>query len=623
MKKRILALALVIVTLVAVLTGCAYRYDRKDMSKYVTVADNYAALNAMLKNISVKGDDFGPYKASDDYFRNDRVMEKIYANLAGKIGSDAAKLNGEAVFGQYQKIFYAYYCTVEKDGVTYYFDTKNMDDAKLQNFVSNPKFDHGNATEELNVTDALTKEIYKQLAGRKIEDYKYDSVSTSSEALKAGDVVFVTYTYSYTDENGASKSVTSEYMRVEVEDRAVVEGETMKATKIGQLLAGKKLGKISGTTDDPLTFEKDGVKYTVDSMTAHFKSTGKEILVDYLAPAAKDYTNAENTATTAKVKVAKDDIITYHIFPAYANAVETLSATAIIKTIFGENISTSSLSIFTENEAMKKIVEEFAGLKTAYEQAKSAVTSAGTNATDAQKKTRDEAEKKMKDALEALPGKLFATNTSAETAIVNAYKESVYDSLEAAFDAAVQKQIAQAIWGWVKTNVKVDTANLPKAAVKEAKDRILASHKNDYHTGQDSTTKIPYTTTFKTFKEYLANVYAGKDANTEVENAAKAEVVEIIRIYAVAQHFNIARVTDADIPVYLDQNYFNIYYQLVIAGKWTSSNYPSPEEIRSIYGDTAIRCALTFDRLMEYFLATEEVDGHVKYTTIKNIHYGA
>ena len=99
--------------------------------------------------------------------------------------------------------------------------------------------------------------------------------------------------------------------------------------------------------------------------------------------------------------------------------------------------------------------------------------------------------------------------------------------------------------------------------------------------------------------------------------------MEIIRIYAVAQHFNIARVTDADIPVYLDQNYFNIYYQLVIAGKWTSSNYPSPEEIRSIYGDTAIRCSLTFDRLMDYFLATEEVDGHVKYTTIKNIHYGA
>lgn len=624
MKKRILALALVIVTLVTVLTGCAYRYDKKDMSKYATVADNYAGLDALLKEITIKGADFGPYVKGNDYKRNDKVLEKIDATLAGKIGTDAAKLSGDAAFGLRQKIFYAYYCTVEKDGVTYYFDTKNMDDAKLQSFLSNPKYANGTATNELVLTDAVTKAIYEALSkdgGLKIEDYKYDSDSSSATELKAGDRVFVSYKYTYT-ENGASKSVSSEYMLIDVEDKVVIDGETMKATKIGQLLAGKKIGKIEGTTENPLEFYVDDVKYVVDSMTVHFKSTGKEISVPYTATAAKDYTNAANTATDSKVKVAKDDVITYHVFPAYVNAVAELNATSIVNTIFGESITISSLDIFTENEKMKPLVEAIGTLKTAYDQANSAVTSAGSNATQAQKNTRDEAKKKLDDAVAALPGKLLATSTDAEKLIVDAYKESVYESLEATYDSEIQKQIGQALWAWVEANVKVDTANLPKAAVKEAKERILAGHKNDYHTGQDSTTKIAYTETYKTFNEYLAAVaYKGKTEGVDaaVDAEAKAQVVDLVRVYAVAQHYsaNVARVTNADVSIYIDELYPQLYYTFYLQGNY----YPTTQDIKDLYGETALRAALTFDRIMDYFLATEEVDGHVQYKTVKSIKF--
>ena len=104
MKKRILALALVIVSLVSVLTGCAYRYDKKDMSEYVTA--DYTALEALLKSIEIKGADFGPY-VEGSTARDDKVLEKIDSTLAGKIATGDAKVDGS--YGLRQKIYYAFY----------------------------------------------------------------------------------------------------------------------------------------------------------------------------------------------------------------------------------------------------------------------------------------------------------------------------------------------------------------------------------------------------------------------------------------------------------------------------------------------------------------------------------
>ena len=623
MKKKILAMALVIVTLVTVLTGCAYRYDRKDMSKYVSVADNYAGLVALLNSITIEGADFGPYVKGNDYKRDDKVLEKIDSILAGKIATDAEKLGGETLFGYRQKIFYAYYCTVEKDGVTYYFDTANMNDAKLQSFLSNPTYTNGVANKELVTGDEVQKTIFEALmkdGGLKIADYKYDSITTGTDELKAGDVVFVSYTCTYTDEAGASKSITAKNLLITVEDIPEIEGEQTTPTKIGQLLVGKKIGKIEGTTENPLEYVSGGVTYKMDSLTVDYMiKEGKEVEVPFVATADKEYTNAANTATAAKIKVAEGDVITYHVYPAYVNAIEERSATAIIKTVFGESISTSSLGIFADDARLKPLVENIVTLKSAYDTANSA---AGSSPTEEQKKTKEEARKALDEALDKLPSDIF--KIVGETAVMTEYKKSVYTSLEDAYDAEIMEQLGKKIWDWVETNVKVDTAKLPKAAVKEAKNRILEGHKNDYHTGTDSTTKIAYSDTY-TFQEYLAAiVYSGKDVDATVEAAAQAEVVDIMRVYAVAQKFsdNVTRVTDADISLYVEQNYFLIYYNLVINGQWTSTGYPSPEQIREIYGDTALRCALTFDRIMDYFLATEtDADGHVSYTTIKKITY--
>ncbi|MBP3592548.1 MAG: hypothetical protein J6K14_08705 [Clostridia bacterium] len=611
MKKKILALALVLVTLVTVLTGCAYRYDNKDMSKYAKA--DYAGLTALLKSITVEGDDFGPY-LKDSTVRDDQVLEKIDSTLAGKIDTTtAAKLKGDAVYGLRQKIYYAFYCAAEKDGVTYLFDTKNMDDTKLTNFLSNPTYTNGKASEDgkLALDSELTQKIFDAIKGLKATDYAYDSESTGT--LAAGDQVFVSYKYTYS-EDGTNKSASTDYMLITVAE-APAEGAV--ATKIEQLLAGKSIGKIEGTTENPLKFT-DAVKgeCSVASMTVHFRiKSGKCVEVKDTLTADKTIASVADTA--GEVKFTKDTVVTYYVYPAYAYEVEEFNADSVIKTIFGESISTSSLDIFTENEKMEELIKDVVDLKSKYDQANSKVTSAGSSATEEQKNTRDQAKTKLEDAVKALPGKLYATGTEADVKklIVDEYKASVYETLETSHDATVRTQLGKAIWEWVEKNVKVDEANLPKRAVKEARERILAVHKNDYYTGQDSTTNVAYAETYKTFSEYLAAVaYKDEDVDASVEAEAKAEVVEIIRVYAVAQQYEdqVKKVTKADISIYIDEIYPSLYYTFYLQGNYN----PTVNDVLDYYGETAIRCSLTFDRIMDYFLATEEVDGHVKYTNI-------
>lgn len=608
MKKRILALALVLVTFVTVLTGCAYRYDKKDMSQYVTVADDYKGLLDFLNTITIEGDDFGPY-IEGNTVRNDKVLEKIDETLAGKITTgDDKKLKEDAVYGLRQQIFYAFYCT-DKDGNI--FETKNMDGAKLAKFLSNPTYKNGAATEELALDSDLLKAIFAAIKDKKVTEYAYESKTTGD--LKEGDTVFVTYKYTYV-KDGKDVTVESEYLPLVV-PAAAEDAEGAGATKIEHLLVGKKVtDKIEGVKFT----DKDLGECSVTSMTVHFKvEAGKEIEVEFKATAAKTYTNAAD-AKGDKISVKKDDVITYHIYPAYAYAVEAFDATAIIKTIYGNTISTSSLDIFTENEKMKPLVEEVSKLKTAYDQANSKVTSAGSSATQAQKDTRDNAKKELDAAVEALPGKLLATDEKAAELIVEAYKETVYDSLESAYDSAIRKQLSAKIWGWVEENVKVDEANLPKAAVKEAKERILAAHKNSYYTGQDSTLKQAYTEVYKTFDEYLAAVaYKEKDVDAEVDKEAKAEVADIIRVYAVAEKLGVQKVSNADISIYVDEIYPSLYYTFYLQGNYN----PTVDDVIELYGKTAIRCAITFDRVMDYFLETEEGAEHTTYKNLKEIKF--
>ena len=169
-----------------------------------------------------------------------------------------------------------------------------------------------------------------------------------------------------------------------------------------------------------------------------------------------------------------------------------------------------------------------------------------------------------------------------------------------------------------------DLVGLPDAAVKEAKERIIAGHKNTYYTGKytesSTSTSVAYTDTYKSFDEYLSAVaYKDKDVEASIDAEAKAEVVELIRIYAVAQEYSehVEKVTNADISIYADELYPSLYYTFYLQGNY----YPTVDDIIDLYGKTALRAALTFDRIMGYFLATDAEAKHVTYTNLGEIKY--
>ena len=606
MMKKILALVLVIATMALVLTGCAYRYDKNDMSKFATA--DFSKLDALLAALTIEDSDFGRY-IEGDKARDAKVLEKIDSLLAGKIKAE----DGNKVydFGFRQQIYYAFYCSVEKDGETIYFDAKNMDDSTLAKFLSNPKYstEDLSATEELLVSDYL-KKVFAAITSSDL-DFAYDSESSSTTALAAGDLVFVSYKYSYT-EGGTVKNVTAEYLPLTV---VAAEGTV---DSIAELIAGKSIGKIEGTETAPLKFtDAEKGECTLSSLTVHFRSKGNSVEVkDTTYTADKKITNAANT-TADQINI-KDMEITYYIYPAYAYPVAEYTAENVVEVIFGDSIATSSLPCFTDDEDLKKVVEAVVKLKSTYDQLNSKATATG--ATQKQKDDAAEAKEKLDTALASLYEDLLKKDAQVGNVILDEYEDKIYDELETAYDKEIRTKLAKEIWAWAEKNIAVDQDKLPEAAVKEARDQILSVHKNTYYTGTDSSNKA-YTETYKTFDEYLANGvsdYKGKVVNDEVDKQAKEDVTELIRIYAIAQHYskNVAKVTDADVSLYLDELYPQLYYNFYLSGNYN----PTVQDVRDLYGDTALRASLTFDRVMDYFLATDDKAEHVTYKNVTIVY---
>ncbi len=640
MKKRILALVLVVVTLALALTGCTYRYDKKDMSKLAKV--DKAAFAEFLQDIKIEGSDFGPFVKNGDAARNDKVLEEIDARLAAKINSSKLTAGSYALR---QKIGYSYYWTytVEEEGkdpVTYIFDTAKMSTAsdKVSSLTAIPVYKDGEATAELKTEDALTKAIFAAIIAADDNDvtkYAYETKTATTTEIGDGDLVFVTYSYSYTDTKGAKQTVTANYEPITA--KKLAEGAT--AASIADLLGGKKISDVKATSDSPLKFTKDEVECSVNSISVHFVAKGKAIPVEFTVEAEKKVKDIFG----AEITIPKDAKVEYLVYPVDAKAFPAQTAQNVVELIFGENITTTSLPCFGDL-GMKELIDNLLDLKDKKTTAENAYNNNKTS--DALKTAKENAEKAYNDALKALPEKLASVKPGADGVIMFDYKQSIYDELESTYDREILDQLTAAIWEWAQKNVTVADENLPKSAIKEAKKRILAGHKNDYYTGSytpsgssSSTEKIAYVDKYS-FDEYLAQVaYKDLKPEEEIAKAAKNEVKDIIRIYTLADIYadEIDKVRNSDIAIYVDrlsaneQAMYNYYAQMGLGAYFTPR---SAKQIRETYGDTALRAALTMDNILNCVLETELVDyygnvlpenatdadknvAHVQYKSIK------
>ena len=191
--KRIIALILVLATAFLTLTGCAFRYDKKNMSKYADF--DAEAFRAALQELTISLGSF----SNDPETRETLTKDEIAKALLTATGTndkrtfdrnfkDGVSLD-PAIIGLYDSVYFAYYAKDSKGNIFY---ANKLDEAKLTNVQLG-----------LSTLTGLNAEFAKYLEGENVDEHLYST--TSGNYVKDGDVVSVSYEIISTDSTGALK----------------------------------------------------------------------------------------------------------------------------------------------------------------------------------------------------------------------------------------------------------------------------------------------------------------------------------------------------------------------------------------------------------------------------------
>ena len=510
MKTRIFSMLLVVVMLVVSLAGCAYSYEKDDMDNYVEF--NLEAFKAAIADLKIEDATFGHSESE----RQKKVVDAIITSLAGLVdATDTSNRVTDKVIGDNDLLYYCYYVT----GV-------DKDDKAFTGYAASMK---QSAAVKLQLGLSTTKDLAAKIEAKILEgdnwDFKdkaYDTSATSSTAVKAGDLAYVTYTV--TDAEGVEVTYTN--ARVLAAAEAPAEGA--EATSFEQHLIGMK-PTVKVEAD-----KKFGTDTYSDVTVNWIVNKGEEIAIDDYKPESKTEIEVVGSKTKVDLKEAKS--LVYHVYPVYFIDVveynsDKYNATLILKDLLGSSLNAGvieekdedgnvtvagvdpTLDIFTDNgyktsdgTLMNAIAKELVDLikahgeaETEYEEAekdydtaeaaydknktpenKSAMDTAETAKNNA-KTAMDEADKKVDDQIVKLLSCTKADADSAEAAIVKQYSEYRYESLEKTYENSIVESIAKAIHEAAVANIKYNS--LPKKAVKEAYELLLNNYEYDFYEG--------------------------------------------------------------------------------------------------------------------------------------------
>ncbi len=598
MKKRIISLILVVVMSAMALVGCAYSYAKDDMSDYADFDKD--KFFAAIQDLKIVDGDFG----TDEDERWAKVEDAIYTTLAGKADKEEQLKNG--VPTAHDLYYYCYFATATIGGE----EVILLADALQQSKASSLQLG-------LSTLEGLKAGIAELVKDKDIKDYLY--ATTTSGKSEAGDVAYISYTKEYvtttTDSEGVQKETT-------VKTVVAYEKVTL-GVKDGETFLDKLVDKNVGSTLDAVK-----VKETIDGKEYEVSYSGIKInwLVDSMTEigTVKDVTYTGETETKKKDIYGKEhklnDVeLTYHIFPVYfVDVIEEVNARVILDTIFGKNISSSSLEVLGEESKYKNgedsvsaLVTKLAELATTLEEADKSldkaiedydaackvVEDAGVNedgsskATTAQLNAKADAEEAKKDAETArnqaradvdaqLDKILAATSTEAEAkpiseVIVEEYKQSRYDALEKTYENEIKMALAKEIYSYAKKYITYN-GTLPKKACKNAYERLINNYKYDFYegkTGSGATANTNYNEYGGDFDAFLkaeieAETKKTYDSKKAVEDAVwdmgEESVKELVLVYTLAELYGDAvAVTDEDIEEFKTSfNYYILAYQV-------------------------------------------------------------
>lgn len=622
MKKRIIALLMVVVLCVSVLAGCAYDYEKEDLTKYST-ADG-AAMKAAFRLLEIEDGTF----TTDKETREKMTLAKLASAFAEAVKKlDDRKLT-DGVILKTDLVEYYFYLTTEKDGKTYTYSTENM---KLDKATAVQLNDYKIGDDVFNtlVLGLLTLnngEIDLAVNGFKTE--------TSGDLPKTG-LIFLSYTTEKTTGGNSTKSsVTNVILDLSDDTNELVTAlKKREGVKIGTKFA-------TGSGDDAK------IEVTADETTTSYydititwaQTAGK----DFSAPLKGYYTSAKNDMKDMynnTFAVDKDTEITVHVFPScrYAVADPADKAAAVREQIFtvlgAKNLKTTSLELFeskdyfytTEGEGaktvtladiIKELVDNYADYSKKEEAKNEAQKAYDKEKTEGNKAALDTATAEYEaakakvnpDTVMAEIEKCKKGDEGAVDAIYEAIHKAQFDSLESEYNAEIVKKVKKAAWAAIKKNITVNS--VPKGAVDDAYDQNMKSYKYDYYSSSDNKSK------YATLDDYLMKVatdYLGKDVTTkndmksalraQAEEQAKDMMTVYIAAKALREQFpdDNLNVTKDEINKYAENiaQYSYLYYLYGI-----SKSYYTTEQVKEMYGDANLRTEILMQKILNLVAAT-------------------
>lgn len=561
MKKRIISMLLVVATLVLTLAGCAYRYEKDDMSKYVDF-NSEAFKKALSELVVADSTDF----TYSEKTRQEKVTDAIVKALVSQAGTVQTK---KGVVGKNDTLAYCYYVTGK------YVDDKGDKDASNDETIefvgaassmkqsAAVKIQFGLSTNK-DLAAAIEKAILAVEGGYDLEKKAYTTATSTSTAVKADDKVYVTYTV--TTAEGVETTYSYKEMVAKAPSGATTgEGEnaTKAPTSIEEYIVGMKIGTQSEGTKK---FSEDEKADTYSKVTVNWVVTqGEEIAIDSYKP--ESTTEVDVVGSKNKVDLSKATELVYHVYPVYRVDVIELdsdkyTATLILEELIGSamtagvvevkdadgNVTTEgvdgTLDIFTDNgfkhsdgTLMNAIVtklveliaaedeaeEKYEDAKTEYTDAKNAYDKNKTNenkaAMDAAKTAQDTAktefDKAAKDVDDQIKKLLECKKGDAkiEDVIKADYRKYQYETLEKKYESNITASIAKAIYKAAMAEGVITFKSLPKRAVKDAYERIMNSYEYSFYeekySNSGSSSSSTTTQTYTNYEWYTEVVKTG------------------------------------------------------------------------------------------------------------------
>ena len=624
MKNRIISLLLVVVSCVLLLTGCAFNYQKKDLSEYATF--DKAAFAELLKAVEVTDGDFA---YGDEDVRNQLVKDEIYDRFV-KYAEDDDKITTGTI-AEKDLLYYCYYIvatfeekeTVEGEETTvdksYTFYATNMTASKFQKLAL------------YNLEKDVDKKILAAFVGEGVDAYDfatkgaYTTKDASTDVATAGKVVYVSYKLTV-----GSKTTEYTNQRVVLPDE---DDGTFAGYLVGKNVATTLTDKTIGEGETAEKYTGIKINWMVES------GSGVEVVFENTVD-ENDKPVINNPFTTTTSQKSDDGVtknlkdakkVVYHIYPVARQEIPELTEETgklVFTTLLGDAIAPSSLPSLSKADykytdgdktvTIKSVIEDLAAKYKALSDAKTAYDKSPANA-DLKKEWEDAKAEVADEKLDEYWNKMVkcaeAKEDDLSKVLFEEYTESVYDELEQEYNEEIADKVAVAVWKMVQDNVK--NVKAPERAVKDAYKHNIESYKYDYYTGNvDGSTASDAKKNideYDSFKDYLV-AKAAKIAKDELgktetidtydkardilEEYAEVQVKEYIVIWTVAKEYDI-EVVDTEVENFaLIQSYYMQIYGMSVTA----------DQIIERYSEENIRTYLAFDKLMAHFLETQADD---------------